>query len=85
MSKAEVISNLTNIVSGLSIIRSDLSDIDRLTINLKDKAAELEQGEFHWRANRMLCSTNIFVKIHVGLKCYEGQACGKYRESYVIS
>lgn len=44
VSKAEVITNLTNIVHGLNTVRSDLSNIDTLSVKLKDKAIELEQG-----------------------------------------
>lgn len=44
VSKAEVITNLTNIVHGLNTVRSDLSNIDSLSVKLKDKAIELEQG-----------------------------------------
>lgn len=50
VSKAEVISNLTNIVRGLNIIRTDLSNIDSLSVRLKDKAIELEQG-----VDQLLC------------------------------
>lgn len=45
VSKADVVANLTNIVRGLHTIRSDLSNIDSLTGQLKVKALELGQGQ----------------------------------------
>lgn len=41
VSKAVVLTNLTNIVHGLSAIRTDLSDIDSLTRTLQDNAEQL--------------------------------------------
>lgn len=62
ISQAEVISNLTSIVSGLTIIRNDLSNIDHLTVKLKDKASELEQALKETRENLveklMLCKSH---------------------------
>uniref|UniRef100_A0A1B6EEW6 Prominin-like protein n=1 Tax=Clastoptera arizonana TaxID=38151 RepID=A0A1B6EEW6_9HEMI len=75
MSKAEVISNLTNIVSGLSIIRSDLSMIDSLTINLKDKAGELEQALRERRRNLM-------DKLN---HCLSHQPCVDFMRNYNIT
>ncbi|RZF46662.1 hypothetical protein LSTR_LSTR002525 [Laodelphax striatellus] len=44
ISKAEVLTNLTSIVVGLSAIRNDLYNIDSLTRQLQEKAMELEQA-----------------------------------------
>lgn len=75
ISKAEVISNLTSIVSGLTIIRSDLSNIDQLTVKLKDKASELEQALKETRENLM-------EKL---MQCKSQQPCMDFLRNYNIT
>jgi len=75
VSKAEVISNLTNIVQGLNIIRSDLSNIDSLSTRLKDKALELEQALRETRENLM-------EKLR---QCQSQPACVEFLRNYNIT
>ncbi|XP_054282526.1 prominin-like protein isoform X2 [Macrosteles quadrilineatus] len=75
VSKAEVISNLTTIVKGLSIIRSDLSNIDSLSVQLKDKAIELEQALRETRENLM-------EKLR---QCQSQPACIEFLRTYNIT
>ncbi|XP_046660141.1 prominin-like protein isoform X2 [Homalodisca vitripennis] len=75
VSKAEVISNLTNIVQGLNIIRTDLTNIDSLSVRLKDKAVELEQALKETREN-------LLDKLR---QCQSQPACAEFLRNYNIT
>lgn len=75
ISKAQVLSNLTAVVSGLSTIRKDLSSIDYLTKKLQEKAMELELALKDTRKS-------LLEKLH---ECRSQQACLDFLKTYNIT
>ncbi|XP_075231383.1 prominin-like protein [Lycorma delicatula] len=75
ISKAEVLSNLTSIVTGLSTIRTDLNNIDSLTKQLQDKAMVLELALKDTR-ERLLEKLN---------QCRSQQPCLDFLKTYNIT
>lgn len=72
VSKASVLVNLTNIVSGLGIIKNDLREIDNLTKALQDNALQLDQALKETRSN-------IIEKLQ---QCKSERVCREFLKKY---